>query len=70
MIPLTIDDLTSNDLYSLSTQIKTSNFKKTFFLLEKEKKIAISNLYLFCAYLDDIVDNPLTIEFANERLNH
>ena len=33
-----------------------SNFHLAFYLLDKKKRIAISNFYVLCNYLDDIVD--------------
>ena len=36
--------------------IKKSNFSYAFFLLPNEKRIAISNIYVICSYLDEIVD--------------
>ena len=80
MTILRLQDLQDNDIFSdikissiedkhVST-IKKSNFTKAFLLLPKEKRIAISNFYLFCAYIDDIVDNPTTKHLAPQRIAH
>jgi phytoene synthase len=53
--------LTINDFLKIENikelQIKKSNFRFAFYLLAQEKRIAISNFYLLCSYLDNIVDN-------------
>ena len=39
-------------------KLEKSNFRYAFYLLEKEKRISLSNFYLLCSYLDNIVDCP------------
>ena len=45
--------------------IKKSNFRYAFLLLPSEKRIAISNIYTICSYLDDIVDCEDDINYKN-----
>jgi phytoene synthase len=40
-------------------EFKQSNFRYAFYFLPKKKRIAISNFYAFCSYLDDIVDEEI-----------
>jgi phytoene synthase len=54
------------------TATETSNFRLSFTLLPKAEKIAISTIYSFCSYIDDIADAPGNsveeIERKRERL--
>ncbi|OYT14440.1 MAG: hypothetical protein B7C24_18300 [Bacteroidetes bacterium 4572_77] len=47
-----------------------SNFAIAFLFLSKKPRIAISNFYILCSYLDDIVDTtePYTIEEKHNLL--
>ncbi len=52
---------------------ETSNFAIAFKFMEKKARIAISNFYVLCSYLDDIIDEPLsttcTIQKKRERMD-
>ena len=66
--------LTINDFLAIENKkdkkIEKSNFKYAFYLLEKEKRIALSNFYLLCSYLDNIVDNDeVGLAEKKERMN-
>lgn len=50
------NDLAKHENVS-ETKNEQSNFKFAFYVLEKEKREAIFNIYTFFSYLDDIVDN-------------
>jgi len=70
MTLLKIDDFLKIDNMKKS-KLEKSNFRFAFYLLDKEKRIAISNFYLLCSYLDNIVDNKGTdIIEKQERLNY
>lgn len=47
-----------------------SSFKSAFVVLSTDKLLAISNIYTFCSYIDDIVDDPSAdIVDKEQRLN-
>jgi phytoene synthase len=51
---------------------ENSNFRIAFFVLPYYKRVAISNFYSLCNYLDDIVDDNCkiySVEIKRERLN-
>jgi phytoene synthase len=48
--------------------LEKSNFRFAFYLLPKEKRIAISNFYLLCSYLDNIVDSNIDFETKQKRI--
>ena len=39
-----------------------SNFKLAFYVLPRQKRIALTNIYIFCSYIDDIVDSGTNTE--------
>ena len=67
---LKLDDFLNTDNKNKG-EFEKSNFRFAFYLLKKEKRIAISNFYLLCSYLDNIVDNndDSTIEKL-KRINY
>ena len=70
MTLLRIDDFLKIDNMK-NCKLEKSNFRFAFYLLTKEKRIAISNFYLLCSYLDNIVDNnDANIVERQERLKH
>jgi phytoene synthase len=51
---------------------ENSNFRIAFFVLPHYKRVAISNFYSLCSYLDDIVDDNseiYSVEIKKKRLN-
>ena len=51
-------------------KLEKSNFRYAFYLLEKEKRIALSNFYMFCSYLDNIVDSVgIDLSEKQSRIN-
>lgn len=52
-------------------KVERSNFACSFTLLPKEERDAISSVYAFCSYIDDIVDDEAEkeIQKKHERLN-
>lgn len=63
---LKIDDLLKIENLK-EGQIEKSNFRFAFYLLDKEKRIAISNFYLLCSYLDNIVDNDVSSNIVEKQ---
>lgn len=66
---------TGKNIYKLNCiKNEKSNFQLAFYVLPKQKRIALSNLYIFCSYLDDIVDsgtnnNQIEITAKKRRLD-
>lgn len=57
-----------------SPEVQKSNFRYSFSFLPKDERIAISSVYSFCSYIDDIVDSTpsrdaAVIEAKKSRLD-
>ncbi|MGI9130899.1 MAG: presqualene diphosphate synthase HpnD [Candidatus Methylopumilus sp.] len=46
-----------------------SNFRWTFYFLNKNKRDALVSLYAFCREIDDIVDNTMDLDVATAKIN-
>lgn len=46
-----------------------SNFRWTFYFLNKNKRNALVSLYAFCREIDDIVDNTMDLDVATAKIN-
>lgn len=58
---------------NINIEYSKSNFLPAFYVLPKNKRIAITNIYTLCSYLDNIVDNTSNqrneIETKTNRLD-
>lgn len=46
-----------------------SNFRWTFYFINKNRRDALVSLYAFCREIDDIVDNTIDLEVATAKIN-
>jgi phytoene synthase len=46
-----------------------SNFRWTFYFINKNRRDALISLYAFCREIDDIVDNTIDLEVATAKIN-